>query len=159
MTKTDIELLWETYEFVDKRLHRLEVEFADLLDQSKLYCMQNFLREVETGVVQLEDVAKADLDKLEVGAILESPVNRDGLRDQFTAVSSELDTYYGKQLTTVTDIKTYQVEHPFTTEGEGAREVDGALLEKLNSVPLELRTAHRHSSKKIFKMLDIQPPE
>ena len=159
---TKIELLWETYEFVDERITKLEAEFADLLEQSKLYCMQNFLKEVDNGTADLD--AEVLTRVHELSHELQGhdsdifSVDRDVLREQFTTVSQELDTYYGKQLTTIQDIKAYQEEHPFATIGTEGREVDDELLQSLEDITGQLKASHSSSTIKIFEMLEKEPP-
>ena len=157
--------IWNRNEALAKEISMFEDEYSFVLDQSQLYAMQNYVKEVndpETKAGQAtpsapEEIAAAIRKFSEyVDETNSLPVDRDTLRKQITAMQNELDSRYAEQILVCNKILEYYEREKFSTNWND-RNINFEMFPEYIEVVTKLRTAHAKSTRQTLQMLETEP--
>jgi len=157
--------IWNRNEALAKEISMFEEEYSFVLEQSQLYCMQNYVKEVNDAEARGEP--KTPSASEDIAAIIRKfsevmeednklPVDRDVLREQVTAMGSELDSRYEEQISVCNKILEYHEREKFSTNWND-RDINFDMFPEYLEVTEKLRVAHAKSTRQTLAMLEKEP--
>tara|TARA_B100000212_G_scaffold341984_1_gene326968 strand:- start:8107 stop:8553 length:447 start_codon:yes stop_codon:yes gene_type:complete len=143
----DLELLWQTHDFVLEKIARLEDEFSYLLAQLDQVFSDNASKAFDDLQKNLGQIAfSINLPNSE------DNINKDILAIKFDKTVADLNIYYNKQISTISDLIDYYKENKYSIPEE--RQVSVDYFEELKEVTTHLRDVLNSSHAEVKNMLD-----
>jgi hypothetical protein len=142
-----LEILWETHEFAIEKIAKLEDEFNLLLLE-----LNNFLSEDMKNAFDNLQSSTKDLSFAMNLPPEEDCVSKNVLIKNFAKVTSELNVYYNKQITTIEELECFYENNKYSIPED--REVAIGSFKELREITLHLRDVLNASHKDVINILD-----
>ena len=146
---SDLELLWQTYDFTLGKIAVLEDEFSHLLLKLNDFLSNNASQAFKALQDSLKESPLAHAINLPND---EDNISRDVLLAKFKSIATDLNLYYNKHIATIKELTEYYEQNKYSIPAE--REVAVDSFDELNKVTIHLRDVLNASYKDVKNMLD-----
>ena len=147
----ELEILWETHDFSVSALADLEEQYDNLLADVKDFVSDDFHSAIERIANNPSYQEKYGFSDENIQKPNNKGLNKDVLFAKVTKLTSNMESYYNKQISTITELKKYYKENAFNIP-EG-REISDSSLDDLQEITLHLRQVLLESTESVKMML------
>tara|TARA_Y100001934_G_C12262417_1_gene730719 strand:- start:420 stop:923 length:504 start_codon:yes stop_codon:yes gene_type:complete len=161
-TEETFDELWNRNNTLEKEISMFEEEYSFVLEQVKLYTMQEYAKEVEKNGVDINEFAEASRENISDVVELFSemmkhdnrpPVDRDVVKKQIISMNKELDCRYEEQISVCNKIIKLYEEEKFSTDWSD-RNVNVEMFPQYIEVVEKLRATNLTSTQQTLDLLD-----
>lgn len=146
-----LEILWETHDFSVKALASLEDQYDNLLVDVRDFVSDDFHSAIERIANNPSYQEKYGFSDENIQKPNNEGLNKDVLIAKVTKLTSDMESYYNKQISTITELKKYYEDNVFNIP-EG-REISDSSLDDLQEITLHLREVLLESTESVRIML------